>query len=79
MAEFDRMCDTFGWKRRNRKRRAARENFMAALVQQFNALYGNEVDNLQSWQGLCRALDILPPPDSLTGAKKVIPCSLHGF
>ena len=70
--EFYRMCDFFDWDRDDPDRQDAHDDFKTALVQQFNSLYGTEVDSLESWQGLSVALDIVPLPDNVSEAKKVI-------
>ncbi|KAI9780694.1 MAG: hypothetical protein M1816_002772 [Peltula sp. TS41687] len=69
--EFYRMCDLFGWDREDFERVAAHDDFKTALVRQFNCLYGTEVDDIQSWRGLCLALQIYPLPDKIVEAKKV--------
>jgi len=55
--EFYRMCDHFDWYRHDRERAEAHEDFKTALVQQFNTLYGTEVDDIAAWRGLCLALE----------------------
>ena len=69
--EFNRMCGSFGWGRRDQEKEKAHLAFKAALVQQFNASYGTDVESLTSWQGLCAAVGIHPPPASVTKAKTV--------
>jgi len=69
--EFYRLCDFFDWDRDDPEREEAYASFKIALVQQFNSLYGTEVDDIESWRGLSLALDIVPLPDDLREAKKV--------
>lgn len=69
--EFYRMCDFFDWEREDSEREEAHDAFKKALVLQFNELYGTDVDDIESWRGLCRVLDILPLPENLGKAKKV--------
>jgi hypothetical protein len=69
--EFYRMCDHFSWDRDNRERKDAHADFKTALVQQFNTVYGTDDTILETWQGLCRALNIEPPPTSAAEAKVV--------
>jgi hypothetical protein len=69
--EFYRLCDFLDWDRDDPEREEAHDNFKTALVQQFNNLYGTEVDDIESWRGLSLAMDIVPLPDDLNEAKKV--------
>ena len=64
------MCDFFDWDRRDPERAEAHDGFKTALVQQFNSLYGTEVDDMESWRGLSLALDISPLPENLKGMDK---------
>ena len=57
------MCDLFDRDRDGPEREEAHESFKTAMVQQFNSLYGTEVEDIESWRGLSLALDILPLPD----------------
>ena len=65
------MCDFFDWDRDDLGREEAHDDFKTALVQQFNSLFGTEVDDIESWRGICVALGISPLPDDLNEAKKV--------
>ena len=65
------MCDQFDWDKNDRERREAHDDFKTALVQQFNSLYGTEVDDIVSWRGLCLALEIFPLPEDVETAKQV--------
>jgi len=65
------MCDFFDWDRNDPERAEAHDGFKTALVQQFNSLYGTEVDDIESWRGLSLALDIVPLPNNLKEAKEV--------
>ncbi|KAH8800384.1 hypothetical protein F5884DRAFT_825056 [Xylogone sp. PMI_703] len=71
-AEFDRMCDRFRWRYESDERRDARDLFREAIVEQFNSLYGTDVNDLGSWQNLCHILNIVPVPDSLKYCREVI-------
>ena len=65
------MCDVFGWDTEDYEMREARRNFKSAIVQQFNGLYGTDVNDLNAWQELCHVLDIEPVPESLEGCREV--------
>lgn len=69
--EFYRMCDTFDWNRENPERQQAHDDFKIALVQQFNILYGTEVEDIHAWRGLCLALEIFPLPENVDASKEV--------
>ena len=69
--EFYRMCDFFEWDRDDDAREEAHDAFKTALVQQFNSLYGTDVDDVESWRGLFHALNIFPHPENRKEAKKV--------
>jgi hypothetical protein len=60
-----------GWGKDDRDE--AREGFKDALVQEFNKMYGTDVNDLGSWQGLCRVLGIAPVPDKLNECREVCP------
>lgn len=65
------MCDTFGWDDEDYEMREARRKFKSAMVQQFNILYGTDVDDLNSWKSLCGILNIVPVPATLEECRKV--------
>jgi len=67
--EFDRLSDFFEWERGDKKN--AREEFKAAIVKQFNDIYGTDPDNLQNWQKLCHVLNIEPVPERLAACREV--------
>ncbi|KIW83229.1 hypothetical protein Z517_02474 [Fonsecaea pedrosoi CBS 271.37] len=69
--EFYRMCDEFGWNKRQDEKEEAMENFKSAMVQQFNDLYGTDGDDLNAWQSLCHVLNIVPMPVGLNDCRKV--------
>jgi len=71
--EYYRMCKFFGWDRDDLEREEAHDSFKTAMVQQFNSLYGTEVEDIESWRGLSLALNIFPLPDDVGKAKKVSP------
>lgn len=54
-------------------REEARKGFKDALVQEFNMMYGTDVNDIGSWQGLCHVLGIAPVPDKLNECREVCP------
>ncbi len=65
------MCRFFEWGRYDDERQEARELFQNALTQEFNKIYGTDVNKLASWQALCRVLEISPVPDELKECRAV--------
>ncbi|TDL17498.1 hypothetical protein BD410DRAFT_696001, partial [Rickenella mellea] len=70
--EFRRMCRFFRWGGYDDEKRKARELFQDALTQEFNEIYGTDVNKLASWQALCRILEISPVPDKLKECRAVV-------
>lgn len=66
MHEFNRMRGTKGWSKRK-----SQAMLNKALVNQFNLLYGTDEESIESWQILCRVLNIHPIPKSLNGCRRV--------
>jgi len=86
MAEFERMCNLFGWKRRStikeevgcrksedadRKFRIARQRLNDAMAKQFNSIYGTDLEDISSWKNLCSVLRIIPIPKGLQECQEV--------
>ncbi|KAI0064499.1 hypothetical protein BV25DRAFT_1822857 [Artomyces pyxidatus] len=60
--EFGRLCRFNRWGRNNEEERTKAYNaFRDALTQQFNAIYGTDVNDIHSWHLLCSVLGIAPP------------------
>ncbi|KAF9553651.1 hypothetical protein CPC08DRAFT_727758 [Agrocybe pediades] len=86
-SEFNRMCDEFGWIRRGHSsareptpeerrlqkcRAEAHRLFKDALTKQFNANFGTDYNSLESWQDLCRRIDVNPPPSKLKECRQIV-------
>lgn len=71
MMEFYRMCDFFEWDRDDERKNAARQGVQDAIALTFNELYGTDLDDLNSWQALCRAVYIDSIPDDVQKCRKV--------
>lgn len=69
MSEFYRMCDFFCWERGDNDREEAHAALKDAMTHQFNSMYGTDVNDLASWQHLCRILQIFPIPDALVACR----------
>jgi hypothetical protein len=74
--EFSRLCETSRWNRVTRK--AAREDFHRALVEEFDEIYGIYQDNIATWHGLFRVLGISPAPQSPEECKNVCHQNIPG-
>ncbi|OAX40311.1 hypothetical protein K503DRAFT_781515 [Rhizopogon vinicolor AM-OR11-026] len=70
--EFYRMCNKLGWGRKDDERKCAHGNFKDALVQQFNRIYGTDVDDLASWRTLCQIVNVSPTPGTLKSCRKAV-------
>jgi hypothetical protein len=70
--EFYRLCDEFGWRRTDLERERAHKKFKDAIVKQFNAVYGTDVNNLGNWQSLCHIVRIAPVPDDLHACREAV-------
>lgn len=67
--EFYRMSDSFDWESDDEE--DAKREFKAAMVKQFNDIYGTDPDSLESWQKLCHVLNIEPVPRHLGQCRQV--------
>jgi len=66
------MCDQFCWNKADEEREQAHSDFKDALVQQFNEIYGTDVNNLTSWHNLCQIVRISPIPDTLKSCREAV-------
>ena len=80
--EFRRMCKSFGWRRSyefdclkddgaDREYGVARQAFDDAMAQQFNYIYGTDLEDISSWKDLCKVLGIIPIPKGLEECQDV--------
>ncbi|KAK5686852.1 hypothetical protein LTR17_026785 [Elasticomyces elasticus] len=75
--EFYRMCSQFGWDRRPdgsypRVRAEAWQKFRTALVVQFNSSFGVDADDISTWEGICKFLELSPIPSNIDGMRQLI-------
>ena len=56
----------------------ARQSFSDAMAQEFNYIYGTDLEDINSWKNLCKALRIIPIPKGLEECQDVstLVCSL---
>lgn len=72
MGEFYRMCDMFQWDRDDEERQEARDKIKDALAQQFNDIYGTDVNDLASWQNLCSVLNLSNVPEEIGPCRRLV-------
>ncbi|KAI0942428.1 hypothetical protein AcW1_003061 [Taiwanofungus camphoratus] len=70
--EFYRMCDFFNWDRNDEERNEAHSLFKDAITQQFNRIYGTDVNDVKNWQSLCKVIGIVPVPERLQDCRGAI-------
>jgi hypothetical protein len=69
--EFSRLKKLNGWKDGNGEYDEARKRFADALAEDFNSMYGTDIDNLDHWHALCHILGIDPVPEGISACRKV--------
>ncbi|KAJ8587676.1 hypothetical protein M405DRAFT_863535 [Rhizopogon salebrosus TDB-379] len=67
---FKRLIRTINSGPDDPERRAARDGFKDALVQEFNELFGTDGNDFAAWQNLCHVLRIVPVPDTIQGCRQ---------
>lgn len=55
------MSDQFYWDQG--KKEEIRELFRDAIAQQFNSIYGTDIDDINAWQNLCQVIGIAAPDE----------------
>lgn len=69
--EYRRLRQRYDWKRNDPDGEDAWSNYRSALVREFNRWYGEDDSNMDAWQSLCRAIGVLPLPQTLKDCKTV--------
>ncbi|KXN86038.1 hypothetical protein AN958_10595 [Leucoagaricus sp. SymC.cos] len=70
--QFHRLQKEAGWKRDDPEQKAAWEDYLEALVGQFNASFGTDEDDLTAWHGLLAHIGVTDLPDSAKKCKQII-------
>ena len=78
IAEFNRLCREYGWRRNDPEKEAARYHFNIAIKEEFDDLYGSNENDIKNWHKLCRVLQIDPVPRTLQGCRSVSFLTLFG-
>ena len=71
MSQFQALLDLKRWTWTRDERAEALKGIRNAIALQFNAFYGSDVDDLNGWHNLCRALQVQDLPDTVNGCKAV--------
>jgi hypothetical protein len=66
--EFKRLAKWRGWKTGSKN---WRKNWNRCITEQYDLLIGDRIDDLATWQQMCRKLDILGEFPSITKCRKV--------
>ncbi|KAG2121761.1 hypothetical protein DEU56DRAFT_894574 [Suillus clintonianus] len=69
---YDRLIKTLKCSPEDTERRAVREGFKDALVQEFNERFGTDGNDISNWQNLCNVLRIDPVPDTIEDCRKFV-------
>lgn len=70
MSQFYKMCDRFEYEDKTFVKKEAQEGVKDAIAKQFNFTYGEDVNDIRSWQNLCRVLNV-PIPEGLEACRDV--------
>jgi hypothetical protein len=69
--ELHRLCKECGWKKDDSEEKAARHEFDLIMKTEFDALYGSDEKDINSWYKLCHILSIDPFPKTLKKCREV--------
>ncbi|KAI0293270.1 hypothetical protein BC826DRAFT_1105174 [Russula brevipes] len=70
--EFLRLKKLKRWKDGDDEYTEARERFADALAEDFNAMYGTNIDDIEHWRVLCHVLKIDPVPEDIKACRKAV-------
>jgi hypothetical protein len=76
IAKFNSLALQNNWKKTSSKYQKQRANFVR---NEFEVLFGSDLDGPGGWQALCEAVGIEDVPSSITQCKKVRPPSKKGL
>lgn len=77
-AEFTRLCRKYRWRKDengnySQESETAWAGYRISVVMQFNASFGNDVDNNEAWGRLCSHLGVDPIPKRIRDRRKARP------
>jgi len=70
--EFLRLKKLKRWKDGDDEYTEARDRFADALAEDFNAMYGTNIDDIENWRVLCHVLKIDPVPEDIKACRKAV-------
>ncbi|KAJ3491589.1 hypothetical protein NLI96_g586 [Meripilus lineatus] len=76
MEQFYELCDLYRWDRDGPQRTEARKGIKAALVLEFNDLFGKDDNSLQTWVELATIIGLSPIPDEVNKCRELV-SNLH--
>ena len=76
VAEFNRLCEEYGWDNDDNEKKDARHEFNVAIKKEFGDLYGSDEKDINNWHKLCHVLRIDPVPNTLKECRGV---GCHSF
>ncbi|KAJ3574215.1 hypothetical protein NP233_g1917 [Leucocoprinus birnbaumii] len=71
-AQFYRLTREAGWTREDPRQKEAWEDYLEALVLQFNFSYGDDENDLTSWHTLLARIHVVDLPKTAKGCKRLI-------
>ena len=71
MEQFYELCDLYRWDRDGPQKTEARKGIKAALVLEFNDLFGKDDNSLQTWVELATIIGLSPIPDEVNKCREV--------
>jgi hypothetical protein len=71
VSEFNRLCKEYRWDKDGPHKKYARRKFNLAMKQEFDTLYGSDVNDINNWHKLCYILRIDPVPNTLEECRLV--------
>lgn len=71
ITNFNLLSTAQNWAPAGRARSRAHRRFRSAMIDEFNATYGTDNNDLESWKNLCRVVGIDPVPETITQCRKV--------
>ncbi|KAF8527563.1 hypothetical protein BU17DRAFT_39287 [Hysterangium stoloniferum] len=70
--EFERLAEARRWGRNGKPRAKAYRLLQTAATEQFNLIYGTNVNDINVWQSFCVLLQINLVPDTISACRKKV-------
>ncbi|KAH8155789.1 uncharacterized protein LAJ45_00801 [Morchella importuna] len=72
ITNFNLLSTAQNWAPAGRARSRAHRRFRSAMIDEFNATYGTDNNDLESWKNLCRVVRVDPVPETITQCRKAV-------